>query len=109
MPAPVYSIRIFSGHIDASVGVEGPVVPAGLVYVVRDIDVVQASSNVGDEFAVFNPTGGFMWLYKLTSANLGLPIQWRGRQIYGPGERVAIQPFVGTFDAMISGYQLTLP
>lgn len=109
MAPPVYSLRIFSGLIDSTVGPVGPTVPADFIYVVRDMDVVAQTGATNDEFGIANPTGGLLWFGKIAATNPQFVWQWRGRQVYSPGERVLVLPLAGKWDVCISGYQLSLP
>lgn len=107
---PVYSIRIF-GHasLTSAAGIVGPVVPSGLVYVVRDIDVFNNSAATTDLLNVRNQLLGPLTQFQggtTVATRIG---QWRGRQVYGPGEQVGFQVFAGTWAIACSGYQLTLP
>lgn len=87
----------------------GPIVPDGLIYVVRDIDINGVTDTTGDVIAVFNPLGGNLFICREEAGQLNDNHQWRGRQVYSPGEPVQLESFGGTWDVMISGYQLTLP
>lgn len=110
MAAYVYSLRIFaSGGLSPGAGTVGPIVPAGLVYIVRDIDAFDNSAGSSDNLVVFNQVGGVLvsWIGP-SIASIG-GYQWRGRQVYNEGEQVAVRSFVGTWTIAISGYQLTLP
>lgn len=110
MAAQVYSLRIFaSAGLSPGAGTVGPIVPAGLVYIVRDIDAFDDTAGSTDNLIIFNQTSGVLvnWVGP-GSAALG-NWQWRGRQVYNEGEQVALRSFVGTWGVAISGYQLTLP
>jgi hypothetical protein len=106
----VYSLRIFSqgGLIPAS-GVVGPLVPAGLVYVVRDMDIVRRTTGSTDELVIYNQTLGLLVNVNAGMLDTGQNYRWRGRQIYNEGEQFGVQSIVGTWDVAVSGYQLTLP
>src|SRR5579864_3139287 len=110
MPRDVYSIRIFAtGGLTAAAGTVGPTVPAGLVYVLRDIDAYETTGTVGANFVVLNQTRGWLWGgFRATSSALETP-QWRGRQVYAEGEQVGFLVGSGTWAIAASGYQLTLP
>lgn len=109
MTPPVYSLRIFSGDISPASGTVGPLVPAGLIYVLRDIDVVYRSSTAGDSMVVFNPTLGLLVAYEYDPPPPVSVYQWRGRQVYNVGERVGFRSFGGTWSVCASGYMLSLP
>lgn len=110
MARDVYSIRIFAtGDLEPAAGVVGPIVPAGLVYIVRDIDVFEFSSVANAELLVYSPVLGP--IYTPTRSASGVPSdwQWRGRQVYNEGEQVGFLSLLGKWAVMASGYQLTLP
>lgn len=106
----VYSLRIFAhAGLTNSAGTVGPIVPDGLVYVVRDIDCFNDTSSSADNLIVFNQLSGVLCNFQ-GDVPAGLPCwQWRGRQVYNEGEQVGVHAFVGTWGISISGYQLTLP
>jgi hypothetical protein len=110
MAQAVYSLRIFAtGGLSPGAGTVGPIVPAGLVYIVRDIDAFDDTAGSSDNLIVFNQTGGVLLSWQGPSiASIG-NYQWRGRQVYNEGEQVAVRSFAGTWAVAISGYQLTLP
>lgn len=109
MPA-VYSIRILAtAGLTVASGFVGPIVPDGLVYVVRDIDARSNTGITGDQLAFYNQTAGILWAPQLVAGGSDEGFQWRGRQVYNPGERVMVQSFSGEWTVSISGYQLTLP
>ena len=107
---PVYSLRIFSqgGLLPAS-GVVGPTVPAGLVYVLRDVDACDATFTAGDEMAFLSPTNNPIVFFRATVSVPGENFSWRGRMVFGPGEKIGFESFQGAWNVVASGYQLTLP
>lgn len=110
MPAPVYSLRIFAaGGVDAAAGLLGPLVPDAFNYVVRDIDVVERSGSLPAELLFTSQVGALLWVVERNAAGDPIVGQWRGRQVFQPGERVGVQAVSGSWDVAISGYQLTLP
>jgi hypothetical protein len=110
MAQPVYSLRLFAhGGITPGGGTIGPVVPAGVVWVVRDIDAFNHTSVAGDSLFVFNQVTGVLVAFSLASSTAPLNYPWRGRQVYAEGEQIGLRSFQGTWSAAISGYQLTLP
>lgn len=110
MARTVYSTRLYaSAGLTAAGGVVGPVVPAGLLYVLRDLDVAEVSGTAGTIMIAINQAGGQLWAAQRTAATPLGTFQWSGRQVYGAGERVAFQVFSGTWAIAASGYQLTLP
>jgi hypothetical protein len=110
MAQAVYSLRIFaSGGLSPGAGTVGPIVPTGLVYIVRDIDAFDDSGGSSDNMVVFNQTLGLLVSWQGPSLAAAGGYQWRGRQVYNEGEQVGVRSFVGTWSVAISGYQLTLP
>lgn len=108
--ATVYSLRIAAfGTLTPATGKVGPTVPAGLVYIVRDIDAVDTTIATGDELAVYGPIGEYLLIARQGHELTGFNYSWRGRQVYGPGEQIAFQSIAGSWDIACSGYQLTLP
>jgi hypothetical protein len=106
----VYSLRIFAaGSLTNGVGTVGPIVPDGLVYIVRDMDAFSDTAGATDNLVVFNQLGGILWDLQGSLQPQGGNWQWRGRQVYNEGEQVAVRAFVGTWAIAISGYQLGLP
>jgi hypothetical protein len=106
----VYSLRIF-GHasLTSAGGRVGPVVPDGLVYVLRDIDVYELTGAGGTLMNVYNQLEGLLveWVGGTTAEQRAFA--WRGRQVYAPGEQVGFNVVAGTWAIAASGYQLTLP
>jgi len=84
-------------------------VPAGLVYVLRDIDVTCLTNAAGDNFIVQSQVLGQLWGVFITSPVSNIQFAWRGRQVYNEGERVGFEVGHGTWSIAASGYQLTLP
>jgi hypothetical protein len=110
VPPPVYSLRIFAhGGLTNAGGTVGPVVPNGLLYVVRDITVQRGSSGASDNLIVFNQVTGVLLNIVVGDLDAGGGFQWQGRQVYNTGEQVGFHAFVGTWAVACSGYQLTLP
>lgn len=110
MAQAVYSLRIFaSGGLSPGAGTVGPIVPSGLVYIVRDVDAFDDSAGSSDNLVIFNQVGGILVSWLGPSLAAAGSYQWRGRQVYNEGEQVAVRSFAGTWTIAISGYQLTLP
>lgn len=110
MASPLYSLRILAqAALTPAVGRVGPTVPAGLVYVVRDIDVRCDSASSGDTLVVFNQVGGFLRVFVHDPAINGFSQEWRGRQVFAEGETVQVESFQGSWDVAISGYGLSAP
>lgn len=110
MARDVYSLRIFAdATLTAAAGKVGPLVPDGLVYVVRDIDVCEVSGTRPANLEVFNQALGILVFINIAVGNDAGNFAWRGRQVFAPGEQVGFQVLSGTFAIAVSGYQLSLP
>jgi len=94
MSRDLYSLRIYA-HASQTVTVDihGPFVPAGFIYVLRDIDMVEISGTRPAEAFVFNAVGGPLWNVLAQSSDIEGNHQWRGRQVYAVGEQVGFQVF----------------
>lgn len=90
-------------------GPVGPIVPDGVVWVVRDMDINGVTDTVGDVLAVASPTLGNLFIVRILTGGSGDNKQWRGRQVFNTGEWLKVTSFQGTWDVTISGYALTLP
>lgn len=110
MPPPVYSQRIFAtGLLVSSVGRVGPVVPAGEVWILRDIDAVEFTGTRPASVFAYNQVGGLMWSIAAQPSDVAGYFAWRGRQVYNEGEQVGFSVGAGTWAIGASGYLLTAP
>lgn len=110
MTRDVYSVRLAAGGgLTPATGPIGPIVPAGVVWVVRDVDVVESSGLRPAGFEMYNQELGLLFFVLMTTSTPSANFSWRGRQVYAEGEQIRIQATQGTWDFAISGYQLTLP
>lgn len=110
MARDVYSLRIFStASLDVAAGTVGPVVPDGLVYVLRDIDAWELTGDGSTGLEVVSPTVGVLIFWQGGTTVPDRQFAWRGRQVYGPGEQVGFVVTAGIWSVTASGYQLTLP
>jgi hypothetical protein len=110
MSQRVYSVRHFSaGGLTAGAGTVGPVVPAGFVWVVRDIDALEITGSTPAQMEVLNPNFQPFWFIDRNFPQVGANFQWRGRQVFQAGEQIGFKAFSGTWSIMCSGYSLTLP
>jgi hypothetical protein len=104
---PVYSLRIYSGSPSSSGS--GPVVPTGLLYILRDIDAVCESPSGTNVLYVTIGSGLFLW-YITCDPTVNPRWQgWRGRQVCYEGESVLFTAQSGVWAVNASGYQLTPP
>lgn len=106
MALPVYSIQMYANNLNGGASVT---VPAGVKWVVRDIDVsyVTSSSTRADLYVVM--TGVIVWYQALETMSLpGVSAAWRGRQVIDPGDTLQ---FITSelLGIKVSGYALTLP
>lgn len=110
MARAVYSTLFYGGVISSSTGTAGPV-PAGVVWVVRDVCMV----NYG------------LWPEPLVGAGVldqhnypvlwvGAPhaipqtmFHWDGRQVFEPGDTIRAVAEDAAWAFRVSGYVLTLP
>lgn len=110
MAREVYSLRIFaSGGLSVAAGQVGPIVPAGFVYVVRDIDALELTGVSGGQLQLISQVGTVVWFAGGLPGPAAGNWSWRGRQVYNEGEQVGFKSGAGTWSMACSGYQLTLP
>jgi hypothetical protein len=105
----VYSTRFIA--VQGLVGETDYVVPAGVVAVIRQIDMWQSAFAAAPESAVGIKMGGtYVRILELFSEPLtNVNLHWSGRQVAYPGESIfAVQSSLSP-DVMVSGYLLTLP
>lgn len=103
---PVYSIQIVS--LAPALTSQTVTVPDGSRIIMRDVDARAESGATNDELAVYNAAGGILWAAKVFAGGDPFVYQWRGRQVYNPGEGIQIKVFQGTWSIQISGYELSL-
>lgn len=102
----VYSVQFVA--LAELTGSHGLDVPAGYKYILRDVDVVNRSGSAV-AFGLVGSAGQFVWYWDpLYNAN-ALGGQWRGRQVFNPGEQIVFNALSGAWDVTASGYALTLP
>ena len=106
MARPVYSIQIMS--LAPALTNNTVVVPSGVRIIVRDIDSFCESGGTGFQFSFQNAAGGNLWAPVQNSFPAIGNWQWRGRQVYNPGESINIHVFSGAWSIQMSGYELTL-
>lgn len=110
MSVPVYSVMLWSlAQATAATGKSGPTVPDGEVYILRDIDAWSSTGAAGDFFVLYGAAGVAIQLLAIGDGHSSHSTQWRGRQVYAPGEQLAVQVGTGTWNIQMSGYRLTLP
>ena len=107
MAAPVYSRRLLDHPYTA--GTVSATVPAGKVWVVTNITAVPRGSEVtGWTTYVATATGLIFALFSLLSAD-PRGQTWAGRVPLIAGEGLAVFQAVGSWDVIVSGYDLTAP
>lgn len=104
--ADVYSTRLYAA-LDLH-GNEGYTVPGGYVCVLRDVDIFSYSSGSESGFALEGDLGQVIW-YVLVPPDTTQSYQWRGRQVFNPGDIITFNASAGSFDVTASGYLLYLP
>jgi len=105
MSSPVYSVKL----ADNAGVVGGPVtlftVPAGRVYILRDVDVAQPAGIASALVLITGGTGA--WVYYVASAVSPFYAPWRGRQVFVAGDTLkAIVIGSTTWTVLASGYDL---
>lgn len=111
MSSPVHSVALWSLPFTSSTFVTGPTVPAGFVWVVRDIALVnfkQPYFALGF-YAIGTNVRGFVFLRGNGQDRGGRDYQWRGRFVMEPGDQIWFEASDTGFEGVVSGYQLTLP
>lgn len=106
MPARVYS-RNFVALATSTVGAT-VVVPAGGLYIVRDIDVVDASGSA-NSFVFEGSSSQVIWFQTYTPGGPTSSFEWRGRQVIEAGDSFRVFSGGGPWHMTVSGYSLTLP
>lgn len=84
------------------------VVPDGVRIILRDIDAVEISGTENALLVVLNAASGYLWAADRFSEPSNFNAQWRGRQVYNPGESIVAQVISGTWVIQMSGYELSL-
>jgi hypothetical protein len=103
---PVYSVQIMS--VTPALPLNTVVVPDGSRIIVRDVDAIEVSGGGTGACQLLSASGGVLWVFQRGSTLNSAVGQWRGRQVFNPGQSITFQVVSGTWDVQISGYQLTL-
>ena len=101
----MYSHRFFAGKGVASQIDEH--VPAGVLWIVRDVDVYCNAPLGGARFTFMGELGQAIWT-AVWAPNTTSAQQWRGRQVFETGTLFSVKADEPT-DVTVSGYVLTLP
>jgi hypothetical protein len=107
MASAVYSTRFFVQ--EALVGNLGYTVPDGYRAVLRDVDgFIDAYSGL--TALAIDGVGGATIAYWSVASGTFQTIQWRGRQVFNPGDIIGfLQTGADPVSVSASGYLLTLP
>lgn len=106
--ASVYSVRMYGGPVTTTGGVQLGQVPAGKVWIVRDISVSNVSPNPMNQIIIYVLlTAGNADVYRAPGIPARGSVQWQGRQVLNPGEELWYYATETTARVMISGYELT--
>lgn len=81
-------------------------VPSGEVWVIRDIDVY-ADDFAPAEFYFIGASTQTIAYWQSSGASTPSTYQWRGRQVFEPGETIILRA-TNAADVTMSGYRLTL-
>ena len=84
------------------------VVPDGVRMIIRDVDAVEVGGSTPAQLVWQGPAGNQLWWATRSAAGAAEFFQWRGRQVFNPGESVIFSVVSGTWDIQVSGYELTL-
>lgn len=106
MALPVYSVRLFE-----ALGLEDVVsftCVEGFTTVIRDVDIFFYAHDTESGFSLAGALGQYFWVVTVPAGD-GTTLQWRGRQVFNPGDTVGVGVGPGQVDVTISGYQLSLP
>jgi hypothetical protein len=82
------------------------VVPTGEVWIVRDIDAYNNSGSSAADCYFVDAISNGTFYYAKNAAVSKDSVQWRGRQVFGAGGSVYVNPNGNTWDIRISGYKL---
>jgi hypothetical protein len=78
--------------------------PAGVVVVIRDIDVYCAAA-LGGDFRFIGNNNQTIDYWSAEAGDAGHTHQWRGRQVFNPGNAFSVSTTV-PMDVTVSGYLL---
>lgn len=105
----VYSVRLYHGLGVSPGTIVAYTVPAGYRAILRDIDCYSSAGVSNSEIYIEGDLGQTIFHAEVAATTQDSP-QWRGRQVFEPGETISIN--VGgasAWDITMSGYLLTLP
>lgn len=92
------------------VGLEPLTVPAGEVWILRDLDAY-ATGVISVPFTILwlHGVNGQAIAYHQWLAGVQETFEWRGRQVLSPGTTWDVRSDNGAVDVTVSGYVLTAP
>lgn len=105
--ARLYSKRLLSS--DFATGPINAVVPAGYIWVVRDIDLMWFGPPENDQASVSWEGVGQIFQC-VGEASVEQHFQWQGRQVGNAGDTLQfLAEQYGNWTALVSGYELSTP
>lgn len=107
MSSPVYSTQLIGAAGLGNTNI-GYTVPAGYVCVLRDVDAFCHPTGSASAFVIAGNLSAVIWYWENASGFVGSG-QWRGRQVFRPGQIITFEAQIGTYDFSASGYLLSLP
>ena len=105
--AAVYSTLMLEAQ-GANFSVLAPVVPVGLVWIVRDISAYTYALPGAFVGVLDNISGSYIWAMPALIAIPGFA-QWHGRQVLPAGRQLRCFAAGGSVVVRISGYALSAP
>lgn len=102
--ARVYSQRLLHGGATASVSA---IVPAGYLWVVRDVAIFTGGEEIDDEFNL--AVAGAVIYYGGYSPSTWAYYHWEGRQVCNEGDELEFTATGEVWYVLVSGYALSLP
>lgn len=101
--ASIYSIRITDGTFAVGLSAVVYTVPAGNVFVLRDIQAWPDTGTTSSLNVVFTGTSIMASIGGITAANPG---HWEGRVVFNAGETIKLLVGGGQLEVSLSGYLL---
>jgi hypothetical protein len=95
------ALSLFTGTVSVTV-------PAGKVWILRDVDVVNRNSATAS-FGIEGSSGQLLWYLNPVYNPNELWAGWRGRQIFSAGDTIGFSALTGVWDCTASGYELLSP
>jgi hypothetical protein len=105
------SSRVYSTRLIEQAGLTGNVgftVPEGFTCVLRDVDCYVANYDTETGFYFAGAVGNILWRVVFPDSAESSQ-QWRGRQVFNPGDIITFAAQANPVDFAASGYLLELP